>query len=120
MEICNILSREGNVFEVTHYGGTVNRQLYEFTDIRIDNLLDLTDTRTIETLGTTFADMKKISGGNMYEFTQEIAVWAKANGYNGIKFYGTRGGIVEYKNFVIFEQSTVNNTVRGSINPISW
>jgi len=97
--------KAGSVFEVTHYGGTTNRQLYEFTDVRIDNLLDLTDARTI---------------GTQYEFTHAIAAWAKNNGYSGIKFPGTRGGSVEYKNFVIFEQSAVNNAVRGSINPINW
>ena len=115
-------TKAGNVFEVTAYGGTANRRLYEFTDVRIDNLLDLTDARTIETLGTTFEQMKKIAQTNriQYEFTQEIATWAKANGYNGIKFYGVRSSNTDYINFVIFEQSTVNNAVRGSINPINW
>ena len=111
--------KAGSVFEVTHYGRTTNRQLYEFTDVRIDNLLDLTDARTIEVLGTTFEQMKRTIG-TQYEFTHAIAVWAKNNGYSGIKFLGTRGGSVEYKNFVIFEQSAVNNAVRGSINSINW
>jgi hypothetical protein len=57
---------------------------------------------------------------NPYQFTQEVAIWAKKNGYNGIKFYGTQGGITNYNNFVIFEQSAVDNAIKGSVNAIPW
>ncbi|WP_262480653.1 hypothetical protein [Alistipes sp. ZOR0009] len=36
----------------------------------------------------------KLSGiTNAYEYTQEVAIWAKRKGYSGIKFYGAHGGI---------------------------
>jgi hypothetical protein len=115
-------TKPGNIIEVNSYGGTADKQLYEITDVKVNNLLDLTDANTVETLGTTISDLKLTSAtsSNPYEFTQEVAIWAKNNGYSGIKFYGTQGGVTSYSNFVIFEQSTVDNAIRGSINPISW
>ena len=113
-------TKAGNIIEVNSYGGTANKTLYEFTDIQVSNLLDLTDPLTIEKLGTTIEDMKLITGTNPYEFTQEVAIWAKNNGYSGVKFSGTQGGSANYTNFVIFEQPIVNSVIQGSINPISW
>lgn len=57
---------------------------------------------------------------NAYEYTQEVALWAKNNGYSGIKFYGAQGGATNYTNFVIFEQSAVNSAIKGSATIIPW
>lgn len=113
-------TKTGNIIEVNSYGGTANKTLYEFTDFEVSNLLDLTDPTTIQKLGTTIEDMKLTTGVNPYEFTQEVAIWAKNNGYSGVKFLGTQGGTTKYTNFVVFEQQVVNSSVKGSINPISW
>jgi hypothetical protein len=32
----------------------------------------------------------------------------------------TQGGSVEYINFVLFEQTIVDNAIKGAINPMSW
>jgi hypothetical protein len=96
------------------------KQLYEITNVQVNNLLDLTNPNTMEILGTSIDQMKKSGAFNSYEFTHEVAIWAKSNGYAGVKFYGTQGGSVEYINFVLFEQTIVNNAIKGAINPISW
>ena len=75
----------------------------------------------VKHLGVTFDQLKLIDPDNLiqYEFTQVIAIWAKKNGYSGIKFLGERGTSgKEYVNFVIFEQSNVNSAIKGSVNPI--
>jgi hypothetical protein len=113
-------TKAGNIIEVNSYGGTANKTLYEFTDVQVNNLLDLTNPLTIEKLGTTIEDIKLINGSNPYEFTQEIAIWAKSNGYSGVKFSGTQGGSTNYTNFVIFEQSVMNSAINGNINFITW
>jgi hypothetical protein len=51
-------------------------------------------------------------------FNMEFQTISK--GYSGIKFFGAQGGNINYINFIIFEQSTVNTAIKGSINPISW
>jgi len=113
-------TKSGNIIEVSSYGGTNNKTLYEFTQVQVNNILDLTNNNTIELLGTSISQMKLTGVQNSYEFTHEVAIWAKNNGYNGVKFFGTQGGSIPYVNFVIFEQSTVNSMIQGSINSIAW
>lgn len=116
-------TKSGNLIEAHSHNGTTGKQLYEFTNIEIDNLLDLTDANTIKKLGTTIEQIKLTKNATVthpYEYTQEIAIWAKNNGYNGIKFYGTQGNNTLYINYVIFKQSIVDNAVKGNINPIKW
>ena len=113
-------TKVGNIIEATYYDGTAGKQLYEITNVQVDNLLDLTNPSTLEFLGTSIEDMKLINIDNKYEFTQEVAIWAKNNGYNGIKFYGTQGGNTIYTNYIIFEQSIVDKAIKGTITPISW
>ncbi len=89
----------------------------------MDNILDLTSPNTIKSLGTTLEQMKYTKSAaviNAYEYSHEIAVWAKKSGYNGIKFYGTQGGSTNYINYVLFEQSVVDKAIKGTITPISW
>lgn len=104
-------TKAGNIIEANSYGGTSGKTLFEITDVEISNVLDLTDVKTIETLGTTFEQMKLSGVTNVYEYTQEVAIWAKNNGYSGIKFYDAQGGTINYTNFVIFEQSTINSAI---------
>ena len=114
-------TKSGNLFEVIHYNnGTQGRQLYEFSSIEVNNLLDLTDSRTIEILGTTLNDMKLINVDKAYEFTYEVGIWAKANGYSGIKFYGARGGSSDYANFVIFEENIIKSMIKNYVKPVNW
>jgi hypothetical protein len=113
-------TKSGNIIEANSYGGTSGKTLFEISDVEVYNLLDLTDANTIEVLGTTFEQMKLTGVTNAYEYTQEIAIWAKNNGYSGIKFYGAQGGTSSYTNFVIFEQSSINNSIIGSVNFIPW
>ncbi|EGV42313.1 hypothetical protein BZARG_2543 [Bizionia argentinensis JUB59] len=114
-------TKPGNIIEVGANGGTNGKNLFEITDFQVNNLLDITDPNTIEILGTTFEQMKKIHPNDLiqYEFTQEIAIWAKNNGYSGVKFYGAHGS-TDYVNLLIFEQSTVNTAIKGSINSEPW
>lgn len=113
-------TKAGNIIEANSYGGTSGKTLFEITDVEVSNILDLTDVNTIETLGTSFEQMKLSGVTNAYEYTQEVALWAKNNGYSGIKFYGAQGGATNYTNFVIFEQSTVNSAIKGSATIIPW
>ncbi len=113
-------TKAGNIIEANSYGGTGGKTLFEITNVQVPNMLDLTDINTIEALGTTFEQMKLSGITNAYEYTQEVAIWAKNNGYSGIKFFGAQGGATSYINFVIFEQATVNNAIKGSANIIPW
>jgi hypothetical protein len=113
-------TKEGNLYEAIHYnGGTANRDLYEFTEAKVEGLLDLTNEKTIKSLGTTFEQMKLIKDKGQYEFTYEMAVWAKNKGYKGIKFFGARGGAEDYVNFVIFEENTVSKSL-SNFKKTNW
>ena len=112
--------KSGNVFEAIHYnGGTTGRDLYEFSNVKIDNLLDLSNEQNLEKLGTTLEDMMKIGTDKDYEFTNVIAKWAKEKGYKGVKFKGARGDGTDYINFVIFEESTVSKSL-NNYKKINW
>jgi len=113
-------TKAGNIIEANSYGGTSGKTLYEMSNVQIFDILDLTDESVITQLGTSFEQMKLSNVENAYEFTQEIAIWAKNNGYSGIKFYGAQGGSTSYTNFVIFDQATINTSIKGSVNIISW
>ncbi len=112
--------KSGNVFEAIHYnGGTANRDLFEFSNVKIENLLDLSNEQNLEKLGTTLDNMMLTNTKNDYEFTNVIAKWAKEKGYNGVKFKGARGNGEDYINFVIFEETTVSKSLSNYKN-IDW
>jgi hypothetical protein len=113
-------TKAGNLIEANSYGGTSGKTLFEITNVEVTNVLDLTDDFVVKQLGTSFDQMKLSGVTNSYEYTQEMAIWAKRQGYSGIKFYGAQGGATNYTNFVIFEQSTVNSAIKGSANIIPW
>ncbi|MBP1677513.1 MAG: hypothetical protein H6Q20_2072 [Bacteroidetes bacterium] len=108
----------GNKIEVDAFGGTTGKTQYEF-EVDLENLLDLTDDATIQKLGTSFDQMKLSGVANKYEYTHIIADWAKSKGYSGIKFYGAQGS-TDYVNFVVFEQTTVDNSLIKSATPTKW
>ncbi len=115
-------TKAGNLFEAVHYNGsTTNRDLYEFTQVNISNLLDLTDSKIVNKLGVTFNQLKlqNVDNSIQYEFTHQIAKWAKEKGFSGIKFFGARGGTESYINFVIFDENTVNTSL-NIFKKISW
>ena len=114
-------SKDGNLIEVNAYEGITGKTQYEISNVKVDNLLDLTDKTTIEKLGTTFDQMKLSGVDNKYEYTHVVTDWAKSRGYSGIKFYGAQGTGQVYENFIIFEQTTVNKMIINSkITDIKW
>ncbi len=110
-----IVGRETN----NNKGGTANRDLFEFTNVKVENLLDLSNEQNLEELGTTLEHMMKVGTDKDYEFTNVIAKWAKEKGYSGIKFKGARGNGTDYINFVIFEESTVSKSL-NNYKIIDW
>ena len=116
-------SSDGNYLEAMGNGGITGKTQYEVTNVQINNLLDLTDDNIIQQLGTSF-DQMKFSNPNKivaYEFTHVVADWAKSKGYSGIKFYGAHGSEAVYENVLIFEQTSVNNSiVNRSIIELEW
>jgi len=110
-------TKTGNIMELN--SNTAGRALYEM-DVNVTGLLDLSDVKVVEQLGTTFDQMKLVNSSNLiqYEFTQEVAIWAKNNGYTGIKYYGAQSSS-NYINYIIFDQATVTNSVTN-IKSIPW
>jgi hypothetical protein len=114
---------DGNLLEAIGNGGVTGKAQYEITNVQITNLLDLTDYAIIQQIGTSFEQMKFSSPNKIvaYEFTHVVADWAKSKGYSGIKFYGAHGSEVVYENILIFEQTTVNNSIaNSSIIELEW
>jgi hypothetical protein len=50
----------------------------------------------------------------MYEYTNEIANWARKNGFNGLIVPGARG-TQNYENIILFEQTYINQILQGKI-----
>ena len=108
----------GNQTEMSHYGDWNSYSTYEFNNVQIDNILDLTDDIIIKQLGTEFNQLILSTGSKteMYEFTNVIGTWARSKGYKGIIVPGARGS-QDYTNIVIFNQSDLNSALSG-ITPI--
>lgn len=105
----------GNQTElVPHYGAWNDFSTYKYTNVQADNLLDLTDDVVRQQLGTEFEQLTKVLDDKavMYEFTNELAKWARQKGYNGLIVPGARGA-KDYQNVIIFEQAYVNQILQG-------
>ncbi len=105
----------GNQTElVPHYGVWNDFSTYKYVNIQVDNLLDLTDDAIRLQLGTEFQQLTKVldDKADMYEFTNELAEWARQNGYNGLIVPGARGA-QNYENVIVFEQSYINQILQG-------
>ena len=85
-------------------------------DVRIDNVLDLTDPAALRALGVTREQITLSSHGanGSYNQAQRIAEWAREQGYNGILAPSaqTRSGT----NLITFDNTQVTN-VRVSPTP---
>jgi hypothetical protein len=104
----------GNQTElVPHYGAWTDYSTYKYSNVQADNLLDLTDDLIRQQLGTEFGQLTKVLDDKaiMYEFTNELAKWARQNGYNGLIVPGARGA-KNYENVVIFEQSYIDQILK--------
>ena len=99
---------------VPHYGEWNDFTTYKYTNVQADNLLDLTDDVVRQQLGTEFEQLTKVldDKGVMYEFTNELAKWARQNGYNGLIVPGARGA-KNYENVIIFNQTYINQILKG-------
>ncbi|MBO6533488.1 MAG: hypothetical protein JJ967_10545 [Muricauda sp.] len=108
----------GNQTEMSNYGDWNSYSTYEFTNVEIDNMLDLTDDTVIKQLGTEFNKLVLTTGTKteMYEFTNIIGTWARSKGYKGIIVPGARGG-QDYTNIVVFNQSDLTTALK-LITPI--
>lgn len=112
---------KGNKTEVTHYVDNWKAwNTYEFKNVKVDNLLDLTDQATRKKLGTQFDDLVRdvvnkvdpdLAKAENYEMTNAIASWARKKGYNGVIVPGARGA-KDYHNIVLFDQSFIDDLVK--------
>ncbi|WP_109616825.1 hypothetical protein [Sediminitomix flava] len=48
----------------------------------------------------------------MYQFTNEIADWARIKGYNGLIVKGARGN-KDYENIILFEQDYIDGILQN-------
>jgi hypothetical protein len=112
----------GNQTELSAYGQWADYSTYKFENIKVDNLLDLTDDVVRQQLGTQFDDLvKNVVTLNPddaklinYEFTNEIASWARKNGYNGIIAPGARGA-KDYESIILFDQNYIDNILVSKV-----
>lgn len=110
----------GNQTELSAYGKWTDFSTYKFENVQATNLLDLTDDAVRQQLGTQFDDLvrtytevtDKLTKAKNYEMTNEIASWARNNGYNGIIAPGARGA-KDYENVILFDQSYINQILQG-------
>lgn len=92
----------------------VHGRILVLMSIQADNLLDLTDDIIRRQLGTEFEQLTMVldNKADMYEYTNELAKWARQNRYNGLIVPGARGA-KDYENVIIFEQSYLNQIFNG-------
>lgn len=105
----------GNKTEIVpHYGVWEAFSTYKFSSIQIDNLLDLTNEAIRLKLGVEYEQLVKVldNKSEMYEFTNELASWARQKGYNGLIVPGARGD-KNYENIILFTQEYVTQITSG-------
>jgi filamentous hemagglutinin len=78
-------------------------------DVRIDNVLDLTDPAALRALGVTKAQITQSSHGanGSYTHTQRISEWAREQGYNGILAPSAQNK--SGTNLITFDNTVVTN-----------
>jgi len=69
--------------EVTAYGEGIGRVPVK-KDVKLNNVLDLTDPKVRKQMGVSLEDITRTEGPLKYQNTQKIGKWAKENGYDGI------------------------------------
>ena len=108
-------TQSGNVTEISHYGDISGYKTYEYANVQIDNMLDLTDDVVRQKLGVDFDLLTRsqntgddlVDAAFNYELSHEIGAWASNNGYKGIIVPGARGS-KDYVNTIIFKQADVD------------
>lgn len=108
-----------NKIEITPYeSGFPILEIYEGEKVLsrkelLENKM-LTDDIIRRQLGTEFEQLTMVldNKADMYEYTNELAKWARQNGYNGLIVPGARGA-KDYENVIIFEQSYLNQIFNG-------
>lgn len=113
----------GNQTEITHYGNWQDFHTYEYTNVNLDNLLDLTNPVVRQEIGVDFELLTRtqftgfeneiIDKEFNYEFTNVLGTWIRSR-YNGVIVPGARG-TQDYSNVILFEQSVVNSTLGTNI-----
>jgi len=106
----------GNQTEMSVYGDWNAYSTYEFNNVQINNMLDLTDPSTIEQLGSEFNKLVITTGtkSEMYEFTNVLSTWVRSKGYKGLIVPGARG-TQDYINVLVFNQSDLTSALSGII-----
>lgn len=108
----------GNQTEMSFYSDWNSFSTYEYSNVQIDNMLDLTDDIVRQELGTEFN--KLVLGmpdkSQAYEFTNIIGTWARQKNYKGLIVPGARGN-KDYVNIIVFNQSDLN-AVLGNLSPV--
>jgi hypothetical protein len=107
-------SLPGNHTEMTHYNDWLYFYTYEYTNVNISNLLDLTDPAVRQQVGVDFSLLTRVQETGItvsdkqfnYKFTNALGTWIR-NNYNGVIVPGARGA-QDYSNVVLFDQSVVN------------
>lgn len=110
----------GNRIEITHYGEWLDFNTYEFKNVKLENILDLSDDVVRQKRGTQLDDLvRTISKVDLdeaklinYDVTNVLASWARKKGYNGIIAPGARGA-KNYENIILFNQLYVDDVLRG-------
>ena len=109
---------DGNETEISYYGDwKKSYQVWQFDNVEMDNLLDLTDSSNLEILGLTLEllntglDSKYDRAPENdktfnYEFTNSVSTWASTK-YKGLIVPGARGS-KDYKNIVLFKQTDID------------
>jgi hypothetical protein len=114
---------DGNKTEISYYGDwEKGYQVWQWDNIQIDNLLDLTDTKNLEILGVTLQllntgidskyERPESDKTYNYEFTNSISTWARKNNYKGLIVPGARGN-KDYRNIVLFKQADIDAIFAG-------
>lgn len=111
----------GNKTEIMYYANKFGQKwedylTYEYNNINIPNMLDLTNDAVRQKLGVDETMLKRIDElpnevdekSYNYLFTNILGSWSREK-YNGLIVPGTRGG--NYKNIVLFKQDIVNNNL---------
>ncbi|MEM6319985.1 MAG: hypothetical protein AAF960_20095 [Bacteroidota bacterium] len=111
----------GNETEITHYGDWLDFHTYEYTNISLSNLLDLTNSSVRKQLGVDFNLLTRVQDTGSsetdklfnYEFTNVLGSWIR-NRYDGVIVPGARGA-KDYSNIVLFNQNVVNNALGTTV-----
>jgi RHS repeat-associated protein len=87
--------------ELDHWKVPSDGRVMFSKDVKIDNMLDLTNAKTRRALGIKLKDIM----GDSYKVTHKIGDFAKSNGYNGIIAPSARsvGGV----NLIVFNPSSI-------------